>query len=169
MHLASEKRALVLGVGNILLGDEGLGVRVTEYIKDRFSLPPEVSVMDGGTGALSLLGLLRDYDPVIIVDAIASSSSPGTLYRIPGSELPKSPPLMSTAHQLGVIDLLSMASLDGYDPDVVVIGMEPLDISPGLELSPLVNLRLPLVAGMVREELKRFGVDLKEIDLVCTN
>ncbi len=164
MHLKGEKGVLILGVGNILLGDEGLGVRVTEYIKDRYSLPPGVSVMDGGTGGLTLLKLLRDYDPVIIVDAIASRSSPGTLYRIPASELPKAPPLMSTAHQLGVKDLLSLSCLEGYDPDVVIIGMEPLDISPGLELSPLINLRLPLVANMVREELKRFGMDLKELN-----
>jgi hydrogenase maturation protease len=165
MLMKAEKSVLVLGVGNILLGDEGLGVRVTEYIKDHFCLPPEVSVMDGGTGGLSLLRLLRDYDSVIIVDAVASRSSPGALYRIPASELPKAPPLMTTAHQLGVMDLLSLASLDGYNPEVVIIGMEPLDISPGLELSPLVKLRLPLIAQMVREELRRFGVaDVTDIN-----
>jgi hydrogenase maturation protease len=165
MHLNGEKRALVLGVGNILLRDEGLGVRATEYIKDHFSFPPEVSVIDGGTGGLTLLKLLKDYDPVIILDAVASRSSPGTLYRIPASELPKAPPLMSTAHQLGVKELLSLASLEGYDPEVVIIGMEPLDMTPGLELSPLVKLRLPLVANLVREELRRFGVeDLMELN-----
>jgi hydrogenase maturation protease len=165
MHLNGKKRVLVLGVGNILLGDEGLGVRAAEYIKEHFSLPPEVSVIDGGTGGLTLLKLLQDYNPVIIVDAVASRSSPGTLYRIPASDLPKAPPLMTTAHQLGVKDLLSLASLEGYDPEVVIIGMEPLDITPGLELSPLVKLRLPLMANLVKEELRRFGVKgVKELN-----
>ncbi len=156
------KSFLILGVGNILLRDEGLGVRTIEYLKDRFSIPPEVSTIDGGTGGLALLSLIRDYDYIIIVDAIASQGSPGTLYRILGKELQKAPPLMTTAHQLGFQDLLAIAHLEGNNPDVVIIGMEPLDISPGLELSPLVRERLPQVADMVREELAEFGIDVRE-------
>ncbi|MBI5587037.1 MAG: HyaD/HybD family hydrogenase maturation endopeptidase [Deltaproteobacteria bacterium] len=157
-----DKRYLVLGVGNILLKDEGLGVRAIEYIRERYSVPESVSVVDGGTGGLNLLSLIRDFDHIIIVDAVAPRTTPGALYRIPGKMLPKSPPLMTTAHQLGVSDMLAIADLEGYDPDVVVIGMEPKEISVSLELSSVIREKLPEVAEMVAKELEGFGVVLRE-------
>jgi len=158
----NNKRFLILGVGNILLRDEGLGVRAAEYIKERYFIPEDVSIVDGGTGGLNLLSLIREFDYIIILDAVASRSSPGAIYRIPGKDLPKSPPLMTTAHQLGVQDMLAIADLEGCNPDVVIIGMEPKDISLGLELSNVVREMLPHIADMVAKELKGFGVDIRE-------
>lgn len=160
--MAKKKRYLVLGVGNILLKDEGLGVRAVEYIRERYSVPDSVSLIDGGTGGLNLLSLMRDFDHIIIVDAVAPRTTPGALYRIPGRELPKSPPLMTTAHQLGVQDMLAIAALEGCEAEVVVIGMEPKEVSVGLELSVVVREKLPEVAGMVAKELKGLGVELRK-------
>lgn len=160
--MAKKKRYLVLGVGNILLKDEGLGVRAVEYMREKYSVPDSVSLVDGGTGGLNLLSLMRDFDHIIILDAVAPRTTPGAIYRIPGAMLPKSPPLMTTAHQLGVQDMLAIAALEGYDPDVVVIGMEPKEVSVGLELSGVVREKLPDVAGMVEKELKGLGVKLRK-------
>ncbi len=158
----AKKRYLVLGVGNILLKDEGLGVRAVEYMRERYSVPESVELVDGGTGGLNLVSLMRDFDHVIIIDAVAPKTEPGALYRIPGKMLPKSPPLMTTAHQLGVQDMLAIAALEGSDPEVVVIGMEPKEISIGLELSSVVREKLPEVAVLVAGELKGLGVDIRE-------
>lgn len=160
--MKENKRFLVLGVGNILLKDEGLGVRVIEYLQEKYDPPSNVSFIDGGTGGLNLLSLMNDYTHIIIVDAIAPNGTPGALYRIPSEELPKSPPLMTTAHQLGVQDMLALAHLEGYNPDVVIIGMEPLDMSPGLDLSPLIQEKLPEIVSLVRDELRKLGVTMKQ-------
>jgi hydrogenase maturation protease len=162
MKMKENKRFLILGVGNILLKDEGLGVRTIDYLQETYISPPNVSLIDGGTGGLNLLSLMKDYTHVIIIDAIAPNGSPGALYRIPSEELPKSPPMMTTAHQLGVQDMLALAHLEGYNPDVVIIGMEPLDMSPGLELSPLIQEKLPAIADMVRDELGKHGIVMEQ-------
>ena len=153
---------LILGVGNILLGDEGLGVRAVEYISRRYVLPPEVTAVDGGTGALKLLSLLKNYTHVIIIDAVSSRSAPGTIYRIPAEDLPGAPRPLTTAHDIGITDLLAMARLEGMEAEVVVFGMEPAHIRPGLELSAGVASKLPRVAELVAGELKALGVELKE-------
>lgn len=155
-------RTLVLGVGNILLRDEGLGVRTIEYIRDKYVIPEDVSVVDGGTAGLGLLSLIKDFDNIIIVDAVVPRTSPGALYRIPGEKLKGSPPLMATAHQLGVRDMLAIAELEGLSAEVVVIGMEPMDVTTGLELSGVVSRKLPEAAAMVIEELKVLGIEVGE-------
>lgn len=158
----NNKRFLVLGVGNILLKDEGLGVRAVEYIIERYRLPAEVTVVDGGTAGLALFSLVKEFEHIIILDAVAPKVFPGAVYRIPGKDLPKSPPLMTSAHHLGVQEMLAIADLEGSSPDVVIIGMEPKDMSVGLELSNIVRERLPVIADMVVRELKSHGIELWE-------
>lgn len=157
-----KENILVLGVGNILLRDEGLGVRTVEYINENYSLPDNVTALDGGTGGLALISVISGYDRIIIVDAVASGSGPGAMHRIDGRNLKNSPPLMATAHQLGVRDMLAIAELEGLKPEVLILGMEPLDLSAGLELSGLVKGKLQELAGMVIEELKGLGAEVKE-------
>ncbi len=162
--LVMEKSFLILGVGNILLKDEGLGVRAVEFFKRRYRIPSCVKVLDGGTAGLRLLPLFKEYDHVIIIDAVAAGNEPGALYRIPAEKLKKSPPLMATAHEIDIKDLLSLASLEGPGAKVVIIGMTPEDVSPGLELSPVIAKRIPLLADMVKKELESFGLVLHEAD-----
>lgn len=162
MAVSEQRSVLILGVGNILLRDEGLGVRAVEYLRERYEIPPSVEVVDGGTAGLGLLELLRDFSNVIIIDALAADSPPGTIFRITERELKKSPPFMTTAHEIGVADLLAVAELEGITPDVVVIGMEPGELSPGLELTPLAAAKLPRIAELVKSELEGLGIELEE-------
>src|SRR3972149_3724155 len=108
-------RVLVLGGGHILLRDEGLGGRTIEYIQKNFTVPNGVDVLDGGTGGLALISVIRGYGRLIIVDAVANKSAPGALSRIDGRTMKNSPPLMATAHQLGVRDMLALAGLEGFN------------------------------------------------------
>ena len=154
---------LVLGVGNILLGDEGLGVKAAEYIEERYDLPKGVDVADGGTGGPRLTSLLKGYGCVIILDAVVYRQPPGTLYRIPGEEISKRPPAVVSAHDLSVAEMLSMANLEGIEPEVVILGMEPETLKPSLHLSTTVKSKLPRLVELVLEELKRLGFEIKEM------
>lgn len=159
---AGAESVLVLGVGNILLRDEGLGVRTVEYIQANYSVPEGVEVVDGGTGGLALISVIRGYERLVIIDAVATGSPAGTIHRIDGERLRSSPPLGATAHQLGVRDMLAIAGLEGLTPEVVVIGVEPFDISAGLELSERMSAIVPEIASAVAGELASCGYELKE-------
>lgn len=155
---AKLKRALVLGIGNVLLKDEGLGVRTIEYFSERYGFGPEVACLDGGTSGLGLLSYIKDYSHLIVVDAVAASGPPGKVIRIPGEEAAGWPALKSTsAHQIGLRDLIEIAKFQGLNPELVIIGIIPKDITPGLELTPEASGSIPLAAEAVREELQRFG------------
>lgn len=152
------KKALVLGIGNILLKDEGLGVKAAEYFKRNFSFGPDVACLDGGTSGLGLLSYIRDFSHIIIIDAVSKAGKPGTIIRIPGEKVQGLPEKKSTsAHQIGVTDLLAIARFEGLNPQLVVIGIIPKDLSAGLELTPEAEQALPLVAEAIREELEEFG------------
>ncbi len=157
-----KKNVLILGTGNILLKDEGLGVKAVEAFKRRYTTPEYVTCMDGGTGGMKLLPVLKGLTHLIIIDAIASDSPPGSIHKFYMKDISNPPKLMTTTHQIGIKELLQLASFKGYDPQVTLIGMAPNDISPGLELSPLVKGRLPRMTDTIKDELKKIGVTIKE-------
>ena len=160
---SKRKNILILGTGNVLLKDEGLGVKALEYLRDAYSLPPELTLVDGGVGGLSLISVIRGHNPVIIIDAIRKNGPPGTPYRIRGEKrLLRSGFKISSLHGLGIKELLALSDMEGKK-EIVIIGMEPLDVSGGLRLSPLVQSRLPLLLELLRKELKRFGINLKKV------
>ena len=157
-----EKKVLVLGVGNVLLSDEGLGVKALEFLKRDYAIPRSVSLVDGGTGGLALLSVITGHDSLIIMDAVRSGSAPGTVVRLEGADRVRSGGYrVSSLHELGMEELLQASALEGCNPEIVIIGMEPEDTSAGLELSPRVRRGLPLMARMVAEELRRLGVKVK--------
>ncbi|OGP19741.1 MAG: hypothetical protein A2054_02690 [Deltaproteobacteria bacterium GWA2_55_10] len=156
------KKALVLGIGNILLRDEGLGVRAIEYFEGHFSFGPDVVCLDGGTSGLGLLSYIEDYSHIIIVDAVAANGAPGKIFRIPGEEVQKWPALKpSTAHQIGLRDLLAIAKFQGLSPELMIIGVIPKDISVGLKLTPEIKKAVPLAAKAIGEELQKFGFKIE--------
>jgi len=158
----AKNKYLVLGVGNILLKDEGLGVRAVEYMRERYSFPEGVSLVDGGTAGLGLLSLLKDFDHIIIIDAVTPRTFAGAIHRIPGEQLTKTRGLMTAAHGIGVSEALAAGALEGYAPQVVVIGMEPAEVSLGMELTEAVSRRLGELAETVAVELLSLGVKLRK-------
>jgi len=146
-------RILVLGIGNTLLGDEGVGVAVIEHLRAQGGLPPEVDLLDGGTGSLVLLEPMREARRMILVDATADGSRPGTLHRIVPRFSSDFPPSL-TAHDIGLRDLLDSFYLLGETPEVVLHAVSihfPQDI--GLGLSSAVAAAVPAVAERIRQEL----------------
>lgn len=133
-------RVVVLGLGNILLRDEGVGVRVVETLAERYVLPPEVEVVDGGTAGMELLNLIAGCDHLIICDALKDDAPPGTVIKLVDTEIPAFFQTRYSPHQLGLADVLATLTLTDEAPDVVtLIGVVPFDLELGLALSPEVG------------------------------
>jgi hydrogenase maturation protease len=154
--------ALVRGLGNILLGDEGVGVRVVERLREQFDFSKEVQVMDGGTLGLELLPYVQDASRLLVVDAVQANEPPGTLLRLASGEIPIFLDACKvSAHQEGLQDLLAVAALKGYLPrDVVFWGAQINSLRVGLELSPVVAENVDLLVENVVGELAQWGFQL---------
>ena len=153
------EKILVLGVGNILLRDEGVGIRVIERIQERYEFPHNVSVLDGGVLGLSLLGVISDADHLIVVDAIKKGGEPGSLYRLEGDEVPKRILAKNSLHQVDFLETLTSCQALDKVPETVILGVEPQDIENlSIELTPVVQERIDALVDMVLEELDRLGV-----------
>ena len=149
----SHSRILILGIGNILLGDEGVGVAVLNHLEAEGGIPADVDLLDGGTGSLVLLEPMREARRMILVDATADGSPPGTVHRLVPRFSSDFPPSL-TAHDIGLRDLLDSFYLLGETPEVVLYAISiqfPQEI--GIGLSAEVAAALPEVAERIRREL----------------
>ncbi len=153
-------RIVVLGVGNTLLKDEGVGVRAVEELQKRYLFPENVSLVDGGTQGLWLMSTIQQADRLIVVDAVLGKEAPGTLYRLEKDDLPKALRLKVSAHDSDLVEALNLCGLlDQAPKSVVVVGIEPADITPyGIELTPVLVERMDLLVEAVLGELKVLGV-----------
>ena len=155
----ADKRILVLGVGNILFTDEGIGVRCIERMQQDFSFSDNVTLMDGGTMGTKLMGPILESDYLIVCDAVLCGDEPGSVYRLMGEDLRKSLAFRDSMHQTDLVDTLGMCELVGNRPEAVVIGMEPADYhTMALELSETADRSMPvMIESVVREILSAGG------------
>jgi len=162
--MASSGRIVVLGVGNLVMSDEGLGVRCIERLQLAGVLPPDVAIIDGGTSTSELLGELESLDLLVIVDAVAGGGPPASLVRLEADRIPAAFSNKLSPHQHGINDLLATLQFLGRAPGrVVVLGMVPARIALGLELSAEVEAALPaLAAQVVAEVTGRTGMGADE-------
>lgn len=145
---------LVLGLGNILLRDEGVGVRVIEAMQ-KMNLPPDVELFDGATAGLDLLDVLADRRKVIVIDAMDGEAAPGTVVRLQPSDLAPQSSAGLSLHEIGLLETLITAERLGIRPEeVVVLGVKPKDLSHGLDLSPEIAELVPRIVDMVLAELR---------------
>jgi hydrogenase maturation protease len=156
-------RVLVLGVGNTLMRDDGVGVWAVNTLADTYCVPASVRIVDGGVAGLRLLSEIADVDYLLIVDAVRRGGDPGTIYRLdPGGVSARQGPFFS-AHEVGIAELLSTASFCGRLPKTQIIGVEPLETeSVGIELTDALRGSLPRVVAAVVEELGKMGLELRE-------
>ncbi len=155
---------LILGIGNILLRDEGIGVRAIEELECRYTFPPEVELVDGGTCGLELRDAIGRRDLLLLIDAMRNGGPPGTAYRLDGDEVPAHFHTRISPHQLGISDLLATLTLtDSLPARIVLFGVEPGDISTGLGLSQEVETGMEKVLQAVYEELKSCGLQPEAI------
>jgi hydrogenase maturation protease len=149
---------LVLGLGNPLCRDDGLGVAAVHELLRRYRPPDGAAVLDGGTLGLSLLPHLEDAGDAILVDAIRDDGAPGTLVRLEGTEVRPAVETRLSVHQVGVADLFAAAELRGrLPPRLVLLGLVPASLEVALGLSPAVASRLPDLVEAVIAEACRMG------------
>lgn len=150
------KKTLVIGVGNTLLSDEGVGVAVAKALMDE-ELPAGVQVMDAGCALCDMLIGLDEFDQVIIVDAVRGGGNPGDIYRFDSTVLAdrsSAPHCSASLHEIGLLESIAMAEIAGTEvPPITIIGVEPLKLELSTELSNLVKSKIPNIVEVVRREI----------------
>jgi hydrogenase maturation protease len=145
-------KTLILGMGNLLLCDEGVGVHAVRALSQR-ELPPDVAVVEAGTAFLDVLPDIEKADRILLIDAMEGGGTPGSVYRVPFDEC-QHPEMLASLHGLDISRVLYMAGND-RSPEVTVFGIEPARIEWGTELSPVVMRALPAVEEAIFIELSQ--------------
>jgi hydrogenase maturation protease len=154
-------KVLVIGMGNVLMQDEGIGVRVVEELEQRYHIPDRVDVVDGGTTGMELFDPIRNCDKLIVADAVNTGAAYGTLVRIANEEIPAFFQTKLSNHQLGLSDLLALLALKGETPQhVAIIGMVPHSLENRLGLTPEAEAGLEAMVQMVIDELASLDIEL---------
>lgn len=162
-HTKPIEQTLILGVGNLLLADEGVGIRVIERLQEKYEIPEEVHVLDGGTLGMDLLYYLDGVKRLLLIDAVETGEAPGYMIRLEGEAVPAFLSIKISPHQIGVPDMLFAAKLrDLYPQEIVLWGVQPEILDIGLELSETVAALLETLVENIRQELDRWGIALKE-------
>ena len=161
---SDQPQVTILGIGNILLTDEGFGVRVIEKLFDDYEFPDNVAVVEGGVLGIHLLGTLSKADHLIVVDAVKNKQAPGTLYRLEKDELPERILMKNSLHQTDFLETLTLCQMIEKSPEtIVVLGAEPEDIEThSVELTPVVAARVDDTIALALRELDRLGVSYKK-------
>jgi len=147
-------RTVVLGIGNLIMQDEGVGVRVVEALERDHELPEDVTVLDGGTSSMEMLDELSHLDRLIVVDAINAGKPAGTLLRLEGDEVSSFFRTRLSPHQIGLPDVLASLEFMGAQPKrTVILGVQPQTMELGMELTPVVAARVPELVDRVLAEL----------------
>jgi hydrogenase maturation protease len=155
---APPRKVLLLGVGNILLGDDGFGVHLINSLADT-PLPPNVQVLEAGTVSHQLIPLIRALDNLIVIDVVDAGDTPGSIFRFSPEDLKFAKEDMVSLHQISLIDVLTMAEMTGGRPKTVIIAVQPKDVTNwSLELTEPVKAVMPKVKELIFEELKKMGV-----------
>ena len=151
----SNKKIAIIGVGNILMGDEGFGVRVIQYLK-KAGVPNNVSLIDAGTWFFNIAASLTDFDRVIVVDIAKGGKEPGTIYRFLEKDIKSNNSGSISLHDFGVIESLNLERLVRRMPDdIVFYGIEPDKIELSMDLSEKLKALIPKVSKEILKEIKR--------------
>lgn len=153
---------MVVGIGNPIMCDDGLGGWIIQYLQRHYIFPPYVSLHQGGTSGLDMLPMLEGVKRLILVDAVDNGEDPGTLVRLSPQEVPAATSSRLSSHQIGLQDLLALARSFGLLPDeTIILGMQPRSIGLGATLSPAATAQLTQLADEILHQLTTWGVSYR--------
>lgn len=150
------KKLVVLGVGNILMMDEGIGVHaVHEFWKEKKDFDENlVDFIDGGTFTQDIFYLFEKYELLLVLDIVRAGKTPGTIYRLLENELRRDKNQPLSLHDIDLLDSLDMAEMTGHKPELIVLGIEPEKIDWSTELTPSLKKAFPAYMQAARNEIK---------------
>lgn len=150
---------LVLGIGNLLLSDEGVGVRVVEALERGYCLPTGVDTLDGGTSGMELMEMMAEREHLIVVDAVRTGAQPGSVVLLRDSQVPALFTQKISPHQLGLCDvLMALRFTDEFPQRLTLVGIVPESLAPGIGLSPTVERSVATALAQVLTLLAADGV-----------
>jgi hydrogenase maturation protease len=153
--MTTNQKIVVLGVGNELMSDEGIGIHVIRELQ-KLNLPPNIEVIEGGTDGFGLLNIITDSDRLIVIDALKGGNTPGTIYQFNIEDAPSSSKLFKTSiHQIGILEVINLSGLIGKTPKTTVIGIEPESLSMGMSLSNHVIEKIPRLIHLILAEINK--------------
>lgn len=152
-------RTVVLGLGNMLMADDGVGLAALARLREEWCIPKHVELVDGGTWGMNLLHIVEGADRILIFDAITMGQEPGAVIRLEGDEIPRFLSQKVSPHQVDLRDVLALAELRGLLPSrIVALGIEPARVEMSTELTPLVEARLDDLVRMGVATLEQWGL-----------
>ncbi len=158
------KKIVVIGIGNILFTDEGVGVYAGRYLEANYRFSPPIEIIDGGTLGFGLMEYYLSYDKVVILDTLSIEDAPGSVYHLPADELLGLGNYRKTAHEVEVVEMLEICSLQGSTAEVSVVGIVPEDITTvEMALSVPVRENFTVLARRVLAELNAEGIEATEL------
>lgn len=148
----------VIGLGNPLMGDDGLGVLTAHRLTEEWELPPDVQVVDGGTWGMNLLPLIEDAERLLLIDAIDRGMPPGTEVVLARDEVPRTLAQKLSPHQIDLREVIALAELRGNLPEyMVAVGLQPERVELGAPLSPCVEKHVDTLVATVIYQLGLWG------------
>jgi len=157
-------RAVVLGIGNTILTDEAAGVRAALALEQAYKVPANVQVIDGGTSGMEMIEDLSNLDFLIVLDVVKTGAVPGTVVKIAGDEIPIFFRQKLSPHQIALPDVLaSLELLDTMPKEIIVLGIEPISLELGMEMTPTIAEKVPVLVGMAAAELVARGYRLESL------
>ena len=150
----------ILGVGNVILKDEGFGVRVAEYLDHHYTFPDSVQIVDGGTLGIELTQYVTGTNKLLVIDSINGGAEPGTVFRFHNDAIMEHFQDKLSAHEVGIQDVLALLTVTGHKiPDVIVIGAQPFDVEAGVGLSDGMQALLPQIVEQALKDLGSWGIE----------
>jgi len=160
-----KKKVTILGVGNILLADEGFGVHFIRWFSERYKPSDSVSVIDGGTLGYALIDIICSCDHLIVIDVLKAKDTPGSIYRFNTEEMQAHMPPPTTAHEVTFFDVLFKVELMEELPETIFLCIVPKDYGEmNLEMTPIMREKFPVMEKLLLEELSKLNVTLERIE-----
>jgi hydrogenase maturation protease len=162
--MRANTRIGILGLGNLLLSDEGFGVHFINYLTDRYEIPDHVAVLDGGTAGIMMAPFIEDADILFVIDTVAlRDQPPGSIHRFTDQDIQAGNiHARMSPHQVGLLDILDLCRIRETAPqETEMLTVVPEDLSVAIGLTPNLEARLPEVMAMLEESLARHGTVLR--------
>ncbi|HEY6838565.1 MAG TPA: HyaD/HybD family hydrogenase maturation endopeptidase [Geobacteraceae bacterium] len=156
-------KTLIFGAGNLLLSDEGFGVHAIRYLEEHYDFPPDVELYDGGTLGIMVTHKLEEAERVYVLDVVDTAGEPGDILRYTKEDIMLNRlPVKLSPHQIGIQEVLFLAEMRERCPrEVTILGVIPLSLEAGSELTPVVRGRLEDVARFLVAELQAAGEEVR--------